>query len=84
MISIKNVTLPNKPLSNFDLEDATRKLNIPFFRGIFLLLYLESRIRKNVVSLISIQAMDPAHTGSLGIRTGEPKSISIATVCSHR
>ena len=30
MISIKNVTLPNKALSNFDLEDATRKLKIPY------------------------------------------------------
>ena len=37
MISIKNVLLPNKPLSNFDLEDAPKKLKIPFFRGVFLL-----------------------------------------------
>ena len=37
MISIKNVILPNKPLSNFDLEDAVKKLKIAFFRGVFLL-----------------------------------------------
>ena len=37
MISIKNVILPNKPLSNFDLEDAAKKLKIPSFRGVFLL-----------------------------------------------
>ena len=37
MISIKNVTLPNKPLNTFELEDAARKLKIPYFRGVFLL-----------------------------------------------
>ena len=37
MISIKNVILPNKPLSNFELEDAVKKLRIPYFRGVFLL-----------------------------------------------
>ena len=38
MISIKhNVILPNKPLSNFELEDAAKKLKIPCFRGVFLL-----------------------------------------------
>ena len=36
MISIKNVILPNKPLSNFDLEDVVKKLKIPYFRGVFL------------------------------------------------
>ena len=35
MISIKNVILPNKPLSNFELEDAVKKLKIPYFRGVF-------------------------------------------------
>ena len=37
MISIKNVILPNKPLNNFELEDAVKKLKIPCFRGFFLL-----------------------------------------------
>ena len=37
MISIKNVILPNKPLSNFELEDAVKKLKILYFRGVFLL-----------------------------------------------
>ena len=31
MISIKNVILPNKPLNNFELEDAVKKLKIPCF-----------------------------------------------------
>ena len=37
MISIKNIMLPNKPLSNFELEDAAKRLKIPSFRGVFLL-----------------------------------------------
>ena len=37
MIAVKNVKLPYKPLSNFELEDAVKKLKIPCFRGVFLL-----------------------------------------------
>ena len=34
MISIKNIMLPNKPLSNFELEDAVKKLKISYFRRV--------------------------------------------------
>ena len=37
MISIKNIILPNKQLSNLELEDAAKRLKISFFRGVFLL-----------------------------------------------
>ena len=37
MISIKNIILPNKQLSNFELEEAVKRLKIPYFRGVFLL-----------------------------------------------
>ena len=33
---INNIILPNKPLSNFELEKAVKKLNINHFRGCFL------------------------------------------------
>ena len=33
MISIKNIILPNKLLSNFELKDAVKKVKIPCFRG---------------------------------------------------
>ena len=51
MTSFKNVMLPNKPLSNFELKDAVKRLKIPSFRGVFLLdtLPKKKRIRKNVV-----------------------------------
>ena len=34
-ISVSNVTSPNKPLTNFDIADAVKKLLIPGFRGVF-------------------------------------------------
>ena len=36
-ISIKNVILLNKPLNNFELEEAPKKLKIKCFRGVYLL-----------------------------------------------
>ena len=33
MISIENVKLPDKPLSNFELEDAAKRLEISSLRG---------------------------------------------------
>ena len=53
MISIKNVILPNKPLSNFDLEDAARKLKIPYFRGVFLLDALPRKPNKKECGIVN-------------------------------
>ena len=53
MISIKNVKLPNKPLSNFDLEDAAKKLKIPFFRGVFLLDTLPRKPNKKECGIVN-------------------------------
>ena len=36
MISVYNVKLPNKSLSNFQLIDAAKALKIPYFRGVFM------------------------------------------------
>ena len=43
MISIKNVTLPNKPLNNFELEEASKKLKIKCFRGVFFIRYITKK-----------------------------------------
>ena len=43
MISIKNVILPNKPLNNFELEDAVNRLKIPCFRGVFFIRYITKK-----------------------------------------
>jgi len=35
-ISVEGVVLPNEPLSNFQLIDAAKQLNIKNFRGVYL------------------------------------------------
>lgn len=35
MISVANIVLPNKPLSNIELLEAVKKIKIPRFRGVF-------------------------------------------------
>jgi len=34
-IDVEGLTLPNKPLSNFQLDDAAKKLKVNNFRGTF-------------------------------------------------
>ena len=53
MISVKNVILPNKPLSNFELEDAVGKLKIPCFRGVFLLDTLPRKSNKKECGIVN-------------------------------
>ena len=84
MISVKNVILPNKPLSNFELEDAAMKLKISYFRGVFLLDTLPRKSNKKECSIVNFdKSGGPARIGSLGIKTVKLKSTSIVTACSH-
>ena len=53
MISIKNIMLPNKPLSNFKLEDAAKKFKIPYFRGVFLLDTLPKKPNKKECGIVN-------------------------------
>lgn len=36
MINVQGLVLPNKPLTNFEIEEAARKLNITNFIGVFM------------------------------------------------
>ena len=58
MISIKNVTLPNKPLNNFELVDPARKLKIPYFRGAFLLDTLPRKRNKKECGIVNLDTSD--------------------------
>ena len=53
MNSIKNVILPNKTLSNFELEDAVNRLKIPSFRGVFLLDTLLKKPNKKECGIVN-------------------------------
>ena len=54
MISIKSVMLPNKPLSNFELEDAAKRLKILYFRGVFLLDTLPRKPNKKECGIVNL------------------------------
>ena len=58
MISIKNVILPNKPLNNFELEDAAKRLKIPSFRGVFLLDTLPKKPNKKECGIVNFDKSD--------------------------
>ena len=69
MISIKNVILPNKPLNNFELEDAVKNLKIPCFRGVFLLDTLPKKLSKKECGIVNFdKVVVPVRIGSLGIK----------------
>ena len=53
MISVENVVLPNKPLNNVELENAARRLEIPFFRGVFLLHTLPKKPNKKECGIVN-------------------------------
>ena len=53
MISIKNIMLPNKPLTNFELEDAVKRLKVPSFRGVFLLDTLPKKPNKKKCGIVN-------------------------------
>ena len=58
MISVENVILENKPLSNYDLIDAIKQLKIKHFRGVFLRDQLPSKPRKNECGIINLADSD--------------------------
>ena len=45
--------LPNKPLSNFELEEAVKRLKIPSFRGVFLLDTLPKKPNKKECGIVN-------------------------------
>ena len=83
MISIKNIMLLNKPLSNFELEDAAKKLKNSYFRGVFLLDTLPRKPSNKECGIVNFdKAMVLTHIGSLGIKTVKLKSTLIVTACN--
>lgn len=57
-ISVENVVLPNKPLSNLELMDAVKSLKIPNFKGVFMRNELVSRPKKNECGILNLDDND--------------------------
>ena len=53
-ISVEGVKLPNKPLTNFQLIDTVKQLNIPHFRGVFMRNDLPRRPLKRECGILNI------------------------------
>ena len=53
-IDVEGVVLPNKPLTNFELIEAAKKLNIPNFRGVFLRDELPKKPRRNECGILNL------------------------------
>ena len=53
-ISVGNLVLPNKPLSNIELLEAARKLKIPYFRGVSLRDALPTTPKKKECGILNL------------------------------
>ena len=53
-ISVGNLVLPNKPLSNLELLEAARKLRIPNFRGVNLRDTLPKRPKRKECGILNL------------------------------
>ena len=53
-IDVEGVVLPNKPLTNFELIEAAKKLNIMNFRGFFMRDELPKKPRANECGILNL------------------------------
>ena len=53
-IQVENVVLPNKPLSNFESEDAAKKNWFKNFRGAFLRVTLPKNPKRNECTIMNL------------------------------
>ena len=54
MIQVENIVLPNKPLSNFEIEDAVKKIGLKNFRGVFLRDTLPKKLKRNECAIMNL------------------------------
>jgi len=54
MIQVENIVLPNKPLSNFEIEDAVNKIGLKNFRGVFLRDTLPKKLKRNEWAIMNL------------------------------
>ena len=68
-ISVEGVMLPNTPLSNVELEEAVKKLDIPNFRGVFMRDELPLRQRKNECGILNLDDSNGTSAGNGDVGT---------------
>jgi len=53
-IKVENIVLPNKSLSNFEIEDAVKKIGLKNFHGVFLRDTLPTWPRRNECAILNL------------------------------
>jgi len=53
-IQVENVVLPNKPSSNFEIEDAVKKIGLKNSRGVFLRDTLPKKPKRNECAIMNL------------------------------
>ena len=53
-IQVENVFFPNKHLSNFEIEDAVKKIGLRNFRGVFLRDTLPKKSKRNECAILNL------------------------------
>jgi len=61
VISVDGVLLPNKPLSNFEIEDAIKKLGVPGFQSVFVRDSLPNKPKRTECGVLNLA--DSSGTG---------------------
>ena len=54
IILVEGLELTNKPLTNFEIMDAVKKLRIPRFRGVFVRDNLPYKPKKNECGILNL------------------------------
>ena len=84
-ISIKNVILPYKPLNNFELEEASKKLKIKCFRGVYLLDTLPNKPNNKECGIVNFDKSGGSGTHWVAwYKNGRNKLILIVMVFNHQ
>ena len=82
-ISVDSVTLPNKPLSNLEINDAAKWLLLNGFRGVCLNDALPKKAKLNECGILNLDSSSgDGKIGLCGSKKVRISSISIVMVCS--
>ena len=73
-INVEGVVLPNKALTNFELIEAAKKLNIPNFIGVFMRDSLPKKPRRNECGILNLDDSNGSGTHYCGfLKNGKDK-----------
>ena len=60
-INVQGITLPNEPLTNFQLMAAANRIKIPNFRGVFLRNQLPKKPKRNECGILNLDDENGTH-----------------------